>query len=98
MDIVKTGIAGTLESSDLMVTIKESGEDGIHLELKSTVQQQFGEEIKEVALAVLRQYGVKRCKVSIEDKGALDCTVIARVRTAVSRACGNVKYNWEVGR
>jgi citrate lyase subunit gamma (acyl carrier protein) len=96
MKIKKTGIAGTLESSDAMVTIGINKKRGIDLTIKSTVQQQFGDDIKEVAMEVLSALCITQCKITIEDKGALDCTVIARVRTAVYRACDIAAYNWEV--
>lgn len=94
MEVVKTGIAGTLESSDLMVTIKKSSNNKIDFYLKSTVQQQFGDEIKEVAQKVLEEFGISQCEIYIEDKGALDCTIIARVKTAIARACNIKEFNW----
>lgn len=45
MDIRKTAVAGTLESSDAMVTI-EPNENGIEFELESTVLNQFGHSIR----------------------------------------------------
>lgn len=95
MEIIKTGIAGTLESSDLMVTVEIGKSEGIELELKSTVQQQFGKEIKEIVLMILKELGINSCKITLEDKGALDCTIIARLKTAVYRACNMNEYGWE---
>lgn len=94
MEIVKTGISGTLESSDLMVTVEKNEKEEIQIQLKSTVEQQFGDEIKSVALMIVEDFGITQCKLSIEDKGALDCTIIARVRTALSRACDMEAFNW----
>jgi len=34
------------------------------------------------------QIGVKNIKISLVDKGALDCTIKARIECAVLRACG----------
>ena len=45
MEILKTAVAGTLESSDCMVTV-EPGTDGIELDLDSTVIRQFGKQIR----------------------------------------------------
>ncbi|MDF2594423.1 MAG: citrate lyase subunit gamma [Clostridia bacterium] len=94
MEIAKKGVAGTLESSDLMVMVEKNEKEGIEIDLKSTVEQQFGDEIKRVALMVIEEFGITRCKLSIADKGALDCTIIARIRTALSRACDIKEFNW----
>ncbi|WP_070000930.1 citrate lyase acyl carrier protein [Cellulosilyticum sp. I15G10I2] len=94
MEIVQKGVAGTLESSDLMVMVEKNEKKEIQIQLKSSVEQQFGDEIKKVVLMVLEEFGITRCKLSIADKGALDCTIIARLRTALSRACDMKEFNW----
>ena len=94
MEIRKTAIAGTLESSDCMVTV-EPAEKGIELELESTVIRQYGRQIKKVAMETLKRLGVKKARVSIVDKGALDCTIKARVECAVMRAAEyEGRINW----
>ncbi len=85
MELVKTAIAGTLESSDLMVTAGP-GENGIKIELVSIVEKQFGSSIRRSVLEVADELGVKNADISIDDHGALDCTVRARVETALLRA------------
>ena len=84
MDIKKVAVAGTLESSDAMVTI-EPNENGIEFELESTVINQFGHSIRKSVLETLERLDVKNAKVKIVDKGALDCTLKARVEGAVYR-------------
>ena len=49
MEIIKPAMAGTLESSDCQVTV-EAGEGRIDLELDSVVINQFGNQIRRVAL------------------------------------------------
>jgi len=85
MQILKPAVAGTLESSDLMVTL-EPGCDGIELSLTSSVMNQYGRQIKQTVLETLERLEVKDAKVTIVDKGALDCTIKARVECAVYRA------------
>ena len=85
MDIIKTAVAGTLESSDCMVTI-EPADKGIELDLESAVMRQYGRRIREVAMETLSRIGVENARVSIVDKGALDCTIKARVECAAARA------------
>ncbi len=87
MMIEKSAMAGSMESSDLLVTL-EPCNDGIELELESVVLEQFGDAIREVVLDELARLGVTEAKLLIRDRGALDCTIRARVETAVRRASG----------
>lgn len=82
--IVRYAAAGTLESSDVFVTL-EPNENGIVLEIDSVVQKQFGEEIRRAVEETLSDMQVDAAKVSIVDRGALDCVIRARVETAVLR-------------
>ena len=93
MEILKTAVAGTLESSDCMVTIEPA--DGLELDLDSAVIRQYGQKIMEVALETLDRLDVKNARVSIVDKGALDCTIKARVECAAMRASEHEgRVNW----
>ena len=85
MEILKTAAAGTLESSDCMVTV-EPGQ-GICLDLSSSVMNQYGRQIKATVLETLERLGVQNANVTVVDKGALDCTLKARVECAVLRSC-----------
>lgn len=85
MEIKKPAVAGTLESSDCLVTV-EPGEGKVEFSLDSTVIHQFGNQIRKVALETLDNLGVEDVKISIVDKGALDCTIKARIEGAVFRS------------
>lgn len=87
-EIVKIASAGTLESSDVYVEIEPCPE-GILVDVESVVKEQFGDAIEAVVLEVLEQYAVKSAKVSVSDRGALDCVIRARVETAVLRGKGD---------
>ena len=87
MVIQKPAIAGTLESSDCMVTV-EPGEGKIDLDLDSAVIRQYGKQIRKVILETLQRLDVTDAKITVVDKGALDCTIKARVECAVYRANG----------
>ena len=84
MEILKSAAAGTLESSDCMVTV-EPGE-GIQLDLSSSVMNQYGRQIKAAVLETLDRLGVENANVTVVDKGALECTLKARVECAVFRS------------
>lgn len=97
MEIKQVSIAGTLESSDILVRIEPNEEVGIEIELKSSVEKQFGRQIRKVINTTLETMGVKSAKVIAADKGALDCVIKARVECAVFRAAGMTQnFNWEV--
>ena len=85
MEIKKPAIAGTLESSDAQVAV-EPAEDGIELYLESSVMNQYGRQIKATVLETLERLGVENARVTVVDKGALDCTIKARVECAVFRS------------
>ena len=94
MEIKKIAVAGTLESSDCMVTVEPAAKD-VELELESAVIRQYGRQIRKVALATLKRLGGRNARISIVDKGALDCTIKARVECAVMRAAEHEgRINW----
>lgn len=92
MEILKPAIAGTLESSDAQVTV-EPGQDGIELSLTSSVMNQYGRQIKATVLETLERLNVQHVRITVVDKGALDCTLKARVQCAVFRSCGQSEEN-----
>lgn len=85
MEIKKPAVAGTMESSDCMVTV-EPGNGSIEFTLDSTVAHQFGNQIRKVTMETLKRLDIDNVKISIVDKGALDCTVKARIEGAVYRS------------
>ncbi len=85
MKLVKTGIAGTFESGDITIEIDQRDSGGITIDLDSTVANQFGAQIKNVIEKTARGCGVENAHVRAIDKGALDCTVRARMIAAIYR-------------
>ena len=61
---------------------------GLDVELQSSVAAQFGRQIKAVITETLEGLGIKDAHVEAVDKGALDCTIRARVTAAAVRATG----------
>lgn len=76
MEIKKAATAGTLESSDCMVTV-EPGEGKIDFSLESSVIHQYGNQLRKVALETLKNLDIDNVRITIVDKGALDCTLKA---------------------
>lgn len=85
MILKKPAVAGTLESSDAQIMI-EPGGDAITIDLTSTVMSQYGRQIRELILEELALMEVGPCKVTVNDHGALDCTLKARIEAAVFRS------------
>ena len=83
---IKNAVAGTLESGDIMIQIAPG--DGLQVELQSSVAAQFGRQIKAVITETLAGLGIDNAYVKATDKGALDCTIRARVTAAAVRATG----------
>lgn len=95
-EIKKQAVAGTLESSDLQILITANAGNGIEIDLQSSVEKQYGKRIRSVIHNTLENMGIKDAKLVVVDKGALDCTIIARTVAAVHRASEiTSNYDWE---
>lgn len=96
MDIKKIASAGTLESCDIVIMIEPNPNGGIEINLNSSVDKQFGNQIKKVILNTLLELDVKDVIVAANDRGALDFAIRARVQSAAFRGAGIRDYCWEV--
>ena len=95
MEIKHTALAGTLESSDIQFTLSKG--DGVTINLDSQVEKQFGKQIRKVITDLLADYNITDVNVRAVDKGALDCTIKARLIAAIQRATDTKNQpNWEV--
>ena len=86
-EIIKVASAGTMESSDAYVEISPAAD--VQVEIDSVVKGQVGDVIEEVVRDVLSSCDVTAAKVSVVDRGALECVLRARVETAVCRGKGD---------
>lgn len=86
MKLKHNAVAGSYESSDVYVVI-EPAESGLNIDIESSVMSQYGKQIRETIENVLNRLGIDQANVIVNDKGALDCTIKARVETAALRAC-----------
>lgn len=76
-------VVGSMESNDVMVKISKGS--GIEIELESSVLKQYGDDIKKTIMSVVNEYDVNDIKIYACDKGALDFTIRARVKTAIMK-------------
>jgi len=94
MKIIKESVVGTLESSDLLVKVTPSDTASRDIVVRSEVFKQFGKQITRVVTETLDKLAVSDGLIVIEDKGALDCVIRARVQAAVLRATGAREPDW----
>ena len=94
MDILNEAMAGTLESSDLLVKVSPHEGKELEVVITSEVMRQFGAQIRAVVDETLKKLGVTSGQVVIQDNGALDCAIRARVQAAVLRGAGVEDLTW----
>ncbi|PAT02129.1 citrate lyase acyl carrier protein [Candidatus Izimaplasma bacterium ZiA1] len=80
--------AGSLESSDCLITVSYNKDKNNTVNIESIVFDQFGEQIFEVINKSLQELNIKNVNVLCQDKGALDYTIKARLATALKRLEG----------
>ena len=96
MRISKTASAGTLESSDVLVTVEPISGQAVEIEIEGATAARFGEQIRSVVQETLADFGVAGGRVRLQDKGALDCTIRARLSAALLRSAdGAQPISWE---
>ena len=93
MELKKAAIAGTVESSDVMIAIQPNPGQGIDIQIQSDVMVMFGDAIEKTVRDVLAEFDVKDAKVSVNDRGSLDFAIRARMECAVTRAA-EMSFDW----
>ncbi|MDR1481017.1 MAG: citrate lyase acyl carrier protein [Synergistaceae bacterium] len=76
--------AGTLESSDCLVTVVPAEVDGIRYE--GANRAIFLNRTEKIAREIMERYPIENASIRIQDQGALEVTLRARIETAVERA------------
>ena len=94
MEIKQAAIVGTLESSDIQISIMPNPDKGLEIQLQSIVKTQYGDAILATITEVLESFGITDAIVDVVDRGALDWVIRSRMQAACCRATG-VKFNWE---
>lgn len=86
MIIKKASQAGTLESNDVYIQLFDNFNNTIEIKLTSVVIKQFKEQILKVVNDTLEKHNITSCILIIEDKGALDHVIEARLESAIARS------------
>ncbi len=98
MIIAHEASSGTQESGDARVLVRPNTGKGLSLELLGPSTVRYGDDIRATALATLTSLGVSDAVVVIEEKGALDATIRARLSAACGRAADGGSMPWEAMR
>ncbi len=93
--IKKSAFAGTLESSDAFVQIEPIEKDEVNIELISSVEEMYGDDIRELIKSVIKELGISHVSVKVQDKGALDYVIKARLQAAILRANEDENIEWD---
>jgi len=88
MIIIKNASAGTLESSDAYVTAEPC--NTLELNIESVVQAQYGDAIRKVAQDTLKELNLTGGRITVKDRGAVDCVIAARIETCIKRGGGEL--------
>lgn len=93
MKIKTTAAAGTLESSDVYVTVGPNPDKALVIEIESPVMTTFGDQIRDAVKQSAKELDVTSARISLKDRGAIDCVIRARVKAALLRAAEQ-HYDW----
>ena len=86
---MRTAQAGTVESMDCLVTVSEAGPGtGISLALAGDSVARFSKAMDKAVRDTLDNLEITDMTVSVQDNGALDLVLKARVEAAVARLKG----------
>lgn len=94
MKISVPASAGTMESGDIMIEIEPGEQRAVEVILKSSVANEFGKQITDTIRTAVEDFGLEYAVINAIDKGALDCTIRARVTAACQRATGMEPFDW----
>lgn len=85
MEIKETASAGTIEKCDCLVTVSK-GEGNIKINLSSKVLYQYGDSIRNTILQTLKKLDINDVTVDVEDMGAFEYVIVARLEAAIYRS------------
>ena len=84
--LAEAGQRGERIRSDCWVRVEPRADGGLELRVSSKVEAMYGEAVRTTCRTVLEALDVKDAAVTVEDTGALDYVIAARLEAAVRRA------------
>ena len=79
---------GTANKGDALITLEITKSDGVKIEITSKVLVKYEKSVKEILAAA----NLGNARVLIEDHGALDFVIRARLETAIQRFLSEKEY------
>ena len=93
--LVPTAGDVVLEQATQAALCVEPGEQReVEVVLKSSVANEFGKQIVSTIRRAVEEFGLEYAVINAVDKGALDCTIRARVAAACQRATATESFDW----
>jgi citrate lyase subunit beta/citryl-CoA lyase len=77
--------------SDCLVKINLSTRGGIKLNLESRVESMYGDQIRSLIADILHFYEIKHAEILLQDSGALDFVIAARMEAAIRQLNGDTR-------
>lgn len=84
-----TGNHGEDIRSDCQVKISMTSKGGIKLNLESRVERLYGDHIHALVHDIMSFFGVRHASIGIQDTGALDFVLAARIELAIRQLTGD---------
>jgi citrate lyase subunit beta/citryl-CoA lyase len=84
--VAEAGRRGEGVRSDCWVRVEPRSGGGLELRVRTKVEAMYGKAVRATCQAVLEALGVRDALVIVEDEGALDFVIAARIEGAVQRA------------
>lgn len=91
MKLLTEAQAGSDRKNDALVWVSPADEVTVLVQAKPIILRQFGAGIEAQVRQVAREEGVTGADIRIQDGGALDFVLRARVRCALRRAMGGAR-------
>lgn len=80
---MKPIVVGSLESSDCLITL--TPQENLKITIESVVYDAYHDQIDAAIKSLLKTYDLTKVHVYCQDKGALEYTIKARLKTAILR-------------
>lgn len=84
--IYTAGNKGKKVRSDCFVNLELTKSGGVNIDLKSKVEVMYGNSIRELCKKELDFFGITNANLEVEDFGALNFTIMARIESVVKQA------------
>src|SRR6056297_2900957 len=82
------GNSGPKTKSDCRISLEINSSGGINIIIKSKVKQFFEDHYSSIIRGSIKKYGIPHCTVILEDTGALDYVILARLEVVLAKATG----------